>query len=63
MLSPTGAVLLSAFLATTGATASQGMASVGASEADLLPILLTGGGLVVVTLVGGLVLRRRGKRD
>lgn len=31
-------------------------------ENDLLPMVLIGGGLVLVTLIGGLILRGRGKK-
>jgi endoglucanase len=40
----------------------EAVSSVGPTQNDLLPIVLTGGGLVLVTLVGGLVLRGRGKK-
>ena len=39
------------------------VASVDPTENDLLPMVLIGGGLVLVTLIGGLILRGRGKKD
>jgi len=45
--------LLSAALAAANST----------DESALLPIAITGGGLVLVTLVSGYVLKQRGKRD